>query len=276
MKTFNLSKGMYLFIALLSVLFISLAVVSPAAALAGAKLALVPMAARPGAVAMPGAARTILDKFRQKMAGNNIVITPGYLRDDYLLSTGVAIGTVPFTLTQIQTGSTPYSTAQRLKNNDAFCVTDIGIFIGKSAATSAVTSASQAAAMKLHTFANGLVFTAGTDAVQLQAIYNGWLSIKEASTTYFETLECMQFQRVGTAQQGTLVFTASNTDASEWAGSKYAKVDITPQFQMAGNRSYQINLNLPAGINITVGSTTNTFAVIRFGGFLATGGARFI
>lgn len=262
------------------VAFIFMAVISFIDSALGEKitpfaLAAVPVAFRPGAgapaVVNAGSQRAILNKFLQKMRG--LVVTPAYLRDDTLISTGSAMQQFSFTLTQ-SAGGTALACAQRLKQNDAFCVTSIGLYIGKAVAAATVTTAVQQGSTVLQTFPDALVFTGAGDSVSLQMIYNGWLSIKEGSTTYFEQLEALRFYRVGTAQAGTLLFTASNQLASTWEGSNYGQIDITPQFEMAGNRSYHVALNMPAAMPaLTAAATHNIYGVIRLSGFLATGGA---
>lgn len=242
-----------------------------------ASLAFAPVMARAGGVAyVPTAdkARVSLEEFRVGMRQKGIVITPGFIGDDYLLSNGASVGAINFTTTQIATGSTPTSPTMRLKNNDAFLVTDIGLYIGTAVAVAGVSTAAQQAAMRLETFPNGLVITINaTDPVTLNTLYNGWLSIKESSTTYYEQLWAMRFRRVGTAQRGTLVFTASNTLESTWDSPNYGMVPITPQFKMAGNKGYAFTLNLPSAITITQSTTLNVYACLRLGGYLATGGA---
>lgn len=278
MKNFKLKSALMLFVTIGAALLAFSGLFHPAEAF-GSILAFAP-AARPGAsmrpIYGPDKARVSLEEFRLGMRDKGIVITPGYIQDDVLLSNAAAVGAINFTTTQIATGSTPTSTAQRLANNDAFLVTDIGIFIGTAVAVGGVSTAAQQAAMRLETFPNPLVLTlAAADAIALGGLYNGWLSIKESSTTYFEQIPARRFYRVGMAQRGTLLFTASNQMESTWDGPNYGMVPITPQFKMAGNKGYQISLNLPQSITITQATTLNIYASLRFYGYKATGGAAY-
>ncbi len=277
MKSQSIKNALVLFAYAAAAVFVISGIFHPVESF-GAILGTAPFMARQGAqrvIATQDKARVTLEEFRSKMRGNDIVITPGYLGDDVLLSNGTAIGTIPFNLTQIQTGNTATSVAQRLKNNDAFIVTDIGIYIGTAVAVAGVSTPLQQASIRLETFPNSLVVTAG-EAVSLNAIYNGWLSIKEASTTYFEQISAMRYRRVGMAQRGTLLYTASNQLESTWDSPYYGMAPITPQFQMAGNKGYAFNLNLPAAITIPQSTILNIYASIRLAGYLATGGAPYV
>lgn len=279
MKKSKFAKALMLFASVLAAVFTFYGVFHPVETF-GAVLAFAP-AVRPGSVMRapvygPDKARVTLEEFRLGMRDKGIVITPGYLGDDVLLSNAVAVGAVNFTMTKIATGSTPTSVAQRLANNDAFLVTDIGIYIGTAVAVAGVSTAAQQASMRFETFPNPLVLTlAAADTVSLAALYNGWLSIKESSTTYFEQIPARRFYRVGTAQRNTLLFTASTQSESTWDGPNYGMMPITPQFKMAGNKGYTITLNLPTSITITQATTLNIYASLRFFGYLATGGAAY-
>lgn len=275
MKNFKMKTALVLCLSFVAAFVAAFTFFSPDAA--AATLAFAPAMVRAGGnnfVPSVDKARVSLEEFRAKMRNKGIVITPGYIGDDYLLSNAASVGAIHFTTTQIATGNTPTSPSQRLKNNDAFLVTDIGLYIGTSVAVGGVSTAAQQAAMRLETFPNGLVITINaTDPVTLQTLYNGWLSIKESSTTYYEQLWAKRFYRVGTAQRGTTLFTASTQLESTWDSPNYGMVPITPQFIMAGNKGYAYTLNLPAAISITQSTTLNVYACLRLGGYLATGGA---
>lgn len=228
------------------------------------------------------AIRTEYDKFVNKIqatgkVGKDFITTQSYLRDDFALS-GNTVSVISWTLTQLQTGAAATVTANRLKTDDAFLVTSIGVYIGVTATTAGAESTTQQAAMDLHTFSNSLVLLGSGDSSAVKQLYNGGVSIKQASTTYFEALEMQQFRRVGTAQAGTLLFTASNQIASTWEGSNYGQVAVPTPFRMAGNKNYAVQLNLNTAATFAALSGTNgkVYASIRLNGFLATGCANFI
>lgn len=228
-------------------------------------------------------ARAQLATFKRVMRGKNLVITQGYLRDDFALS-GTTPAPIKWTMTQ-NTNVTATVNAQRLQPNDAFLVMAIGFYIGLSATTAGAESAAQQNAMKLHVFPNSIVMPGTGDAEALQQLYNGYISIKEASTTYFEALDVYGFYRVGVSQQGVQV---SQQDAGvgtngaylrgQWDDSDYGFIPLKTPFRMAGDHTYQIILTTGQAAAFAALSGTNgkLYATLRFKGFLATGGAKFI
>jgi hypothetical protein len=215
-----------------------------------------------------------LDKFRALFKGTTIEPSQSFIRDDVALS-GTTVGQIPWTVTAIQTQTNPTVNAVRLNNNDAFLLTKIGVFISDTPTTGGAESTTQQNSSTLFTYANSLVFLGAGDAAAVQQLYNGWVYFKEESRVWFEKIRAYEFHRVGTAQQGTLLFTASNQLRSTWDDPKYGMLTVSTPFRMTGKRSYNISLNLQ---NVTAtfaalsGTNGKLYATLILDGFLAVGG----
>lgn len=206
----------------------------------------------------------------------DVVITDGYLRDDVAVS-GLTLNSIPFNITQQGSGSTPGPCAQRLKADDAFLARDITINWGWAPSSSNATSSLQQSQMKLYTNQKAATFpfVAG-DVTAIQQAYNGWLSIKQGSITYFEQLAMKEFYRSGTAQEGIVIFTAGTYFTDQWDSMNYGWYPLDgTQLRMSGRKNYTIQINSNQQMAFTAVATTagTTYAVIRFRGYLATGGA---
>jgi hypothetical protein len=216
-----------------------------------------------------------LMRFAAKFS-DEVVITDGYLRDDVALS-GSTLNLIPFNITQQGSGSSPGPNAQRLKADDAFLARDITVNFGWAASTSGVTSAAQQNAMTLYTNQKAATFpfVAG-DVTAIQQAYNGWLSIKQGSITYFEQLAMREFYRSGVAQAGAVIFTAGTYFTDTWDSMNYGWYPLDgTQLRMSGRKNYAININgnQPMAFTAVSGSAGTTYAVLRIRGYLATGGA---
>jgi hypothetical protein len=227
--------------------------------------------------------RVSLDKFREYMKGKSLgVLTQGYIRDAQPLSNGTAALTtslIRFNMTSASQAANAPSQAKRLQINDAFCAVAIGLFIGLTPTTGgAISTATQQQQDILSTFpSSGAVQAA--DVLALQQLYNGSISIKESSTTWYEQIEAYGFYRVGTQQQG-LIFATGGTvgNRSDWPEAGYGFVNLNPNFAFAGDRSYDVNLNVntAAAFGALSGTNGQLWAELRMFGWFAAGGANYV
>lgn len=216
-----------------------------------------------------------LMRFASKFS-SDVVITDGYLCDTVALS-GSTLNTIPFYITQQGSGSTPGPVAQRLKADDAFLARDLTVNFGWAASTSGATSSAQASAMTIYTNQKAATFpwVAG-DVTAIQQAYNGWLSIKQGSITYFEQLAMREFYRSGVAQAGAVIFTAGTYFTDQWDSMNWGMYPLDgTQLRMSGRKNYAININAnqPMAFTATAAAAGTTYAVLRVRGYLATGGA---
>ena len=204
-----------------------------------------------------------------------VITTPGYLRLEVSL-TGTT-NLVAFQVRDAQGGS-QHVTERRLKVSDTFTIMSGAFYIGKAAVTAPATVPTnlQYATQSLHTFANPQVFTGGSAAVNLQSLYNSYLSVRVDSTVFIDSMPMLNFYRVATSQQGVGSSAANNVpiQADEWPLSMYGNRDWTPTIELNGLANTEININLPTSVNLVAGANTyENVAVLYLNGFLNQGGA---
>lgn len=197
--------------------------------------------------------------------GPNAIATVGYLRSEFVLpATGIT--SIQFPIGVGDGAQRP--SERRLKNNDAFCATHIGVFIGRRVLANPASSAI------LHTFPNNKVFT--TELPAVQGFYAGNLAIRVNETVYIDGLDLLSFLRADTAQQGEAVSTVAVTGitgASAWEGDRAFK-KLVPTITFNGLGNNLVTANLPE--SLTLGSAVvadENVAIFMARGFTIQNGA---
>lgn len=196
---------------------------------------------------------------------SSVIITPGYLRSEQVLST---VNQINFPIL-VNEGTAPRSTEKRLAISDAFVITDLGIRIGRL--TGAAPEATPGPIL-LESFVNPAVFTVAAERAALQTMYNGSLSVKVGSITYIDALDLLRFQYVGTAQRGMTLFTASTYGASEQHGLSDL-ADIVPTIMFTGREKNIVQVNLPESAAMGAVAPITNVAVFYARGFLCQNAA---
>jgi len=217
------------------------------------------------------------------MSGGNrqLVLTEGYISDWQPLSAGAAsltTSTINWNMTK-QGGTAAPAMANRLNIDDAFCAISIGMFIGITPTTgSAVSTAIQQQQNIPMSFPQSGSLQAA-DVLPAQELYNGFISISESSTIWYKNIEAYGYYRVGTQQAGLIFATGGTTgNRSTWDEPGYGFVKLEPNFVLAGNRTYNTQLNLGASATFGALSGTNgqLWVGLRMFGFAAAGGANYV
>jgi len=102
---------------------------------------------------------------------SSVIITPGYLRSEQVLSTQNQIN-FPILVNE---GTAPRSTERRLGISDAFVITDLGIRIGRLTGAGVQLTPGP---IQLESFMNPAIFTVAAEQAALNTMYNGFLSVK--------------------------------------------------------------------------------------------------
>jgi len=217
--------------------------------------------------------QAVFNEKAQQYARQGVITTPGYLR---LESLAPASATSVFNFNTLDTSGTKTCTERRLKLADTFTVTDISFYIGTGAATAGVVSAAQYASQELNTFPNPQVSAISTKSDELEAIYNGYLSLRIDTTTFIDSIPMRQFYRVGTSQKGVGSSAVSNApvQANEWPLSMYGRTELLPTIELNGQANIEFAINLPNGTDCSAVSTSffcNMVLVLQ--GFLNQGAA---
>lgn len=223
--------------------------------------------------------QAVFNEKAQQYAGQGVITTPGYLRLETLLQAGAtatSLSTIAFNT--LDTSGVKQPTERRLKLSDTFTVTGISFYLGGGAATpiGAPTAQEQASEL-LHTFPNQQVTAIGANATILEALYNGFLSLRVDTTTFLDSLPMRAFYRVGDVQQGTLISsgaTASTaTNKSGWYSSMYGRNELLPTIELNGQANIEWSITLPTTVTYSQPLLTFLNAVIVLDGFLNQGAA---
>jgi hypothetical protein len=210
--------------------------------------------------------QAVFNEKAQQYARKGVITTPGYLRLETLLATSAAstsLNVIAFNT--LDTSGTKQPTERRLKLSDTFTVTKIGFYLGAgAAATVGAPTAVEQAKEELHTFPNQQVTAIGANADELQALYNGYLSLRIDTTTFLDSIPMKQFYRVGDTQQGT--------NKSTWE-TGMGKYPMLPTIELNGQSNIEFSITLPTSIPYTQVPATFVNAVIVLEGFLNQGAA---
>jgi hypothetical protein len=213
--------------------------------------------------------QAVFNEKAAQYARQGVITTPGYLR---LEVTAQNAATSTFKFQTLETSGVQTSTERRLKLADTFTVTDFSLYLGFAGATAYVSTAAQYAVQTLHTFPNPEIFT--TKADELQAIYNGFLSLRVDTTTFLDSIPALQFYRVGTSQQQTAAANIPQIQRDEWTSSMYGKNELLPTIELNGQSNIEWTLNLPDATNCAAAANTNNVTIVlMLQGFLNQGAA---
>ena len=129
---------------------------------------------------------------------------------------------------QINQNQSQVITAISLRQGDAFIATSIGLFLKKAGTSTSPTDAEQAVA-NLHTFPDPTVFTAASEAANLNSIYNSTLQLNINNNILTQSLDTLRYKRVSTAQQGLAVSTAATNNTyfqSAWETAEIGRAHV--------------------------------------------------
>jgi hypothetical protein len=220
--------------------------------------------------------QAVFNEKAQQYAGQGVITTPGYLRLETLLANSTAatsLSTISFNT--LDTSGIKQPTERRLKLSDTFTITGMSFYLGAGASSAvAVPTAIEQAKETLLTFPNPLNANITTNADELEALYNGFLSLRVDTTTFLDSVPLKQFYRVGTSQAGVGSSATSNNpiQANEWNSAMYGRTELLPTIELNGQANIEFSITLPTTIPYThVAGFTN--AVIILDGFLNQGAA---
>lgn len=220
--------------------------------------------------------QAVFNEKAQQYAGQGVITTPGYLRLETLLATvGTATSLNSISFNTLDTSGTKQPTERRLKLSDTFTITGISFYLGGlSSATVGAPTAVEQAKEELHTFPNTQVTCIGAMSDELEALYNGYLSLRVDTTTFLDSVPMRQFYRVGDVQQGTITATGgATTNKSGWYSAMYGRNELLPTIELNGQANIEWSITLPTSIPYTQPALTFTNAVLVLDGFLNQGAA---
>jgi hypothetical protein len=219
--------------------------------------------------------QAVFNEKAQQYAGQGVITTPGYLRLETLLQSGApatSLSTISFNT--LDTSGTKQPTERRLKLSDTFTITGISFYLGGGAGTIGAPTAIEQAKEELHTFPNTQVACIGAMSDELEALYNGYLSLRVDTTTFLDSVPMRQFYRVGDVQQGTITATGgATTNKSGWYSAMYGRNELLPTIELNGQANIEWAITLPTSVTYSQPLATFTNAVLVLDGFLNQGAA---
>jgi len=220
--------------------------------------------------------QAVFNEKAMQYARQGVITTPGFLRLETLLATsGTATSLNTISFNTLDTSGTKQPTERRLKLSDTFTVTSYSFYLGGAAcaAVGAPTAVEQSKE-ELHTFPNTQVGCIGAMSDELEALYNGFLSLRVDTTTFLDSVPMRQFYRVGDVQQGTLYNTgATASNKSTWPSGMWGRTELLPTIELNGQANIDWSITLPTNIPYTQVASTFTNAVLILEGFLNQGAA---
>lgn len=173
------------------------------------------------------------------------------------------------------------TTETRLRQGDSFLPSKIRLSIRKAATNDAAGNIVSV----LHQFPNSTIFTAASEAANLEAMFNAQMVITINSVALADYMETNWFRRVGIAQQGVVLsqlavpVTPAAYLQNQWDSPDYGFVDFQQDLCFNGKQTNSINMVFPGSPAVTLspasGSTVN-FGVVMMRGVLCQNGSDFI
>ncbi len=218
--------------------------------------------------------QAVFNEKASQYAGQGVITTPGYLRLEQSLATA-ATSLSQINFNTLDTSGVKLSTERRLKLADTFTITDISFYLGTStSASTGAPTAAEAAVMRLNTFPNFGVAAIAANNGTLEAIYNGFMSLRVDTTTFLDSIPMRQFYRVGDVQANIAAATGSSVNnQSSWPLSMFGRTELLPTIELNGQSNIEFGITLPAPVTYTPITGHFVTAVIVLNGFLNQGAA---
>jgi len=186
------------------------------------------------------------------------VLSQSYLRSEIAISTTKAQYHVPILDNDTQNGS-PFNTEKRLKLQDAFVVSEIGIYLAKP------TGATDAA-FKFLSFPDPQLFTTTNAAAAAEVLYNGQLNVSYNNKVIVPAWDIARHRKVNQTQGGVGVTAQTVFPQSEIDLSTDSLYPCEPNLVHVGSKNIDINIVLPAAVTVL---EPNSRIVIIWRGVLA-------
>lgn len=196
---------------------------------------------------------TNLKSFRDQ----GFITVPGFFRVESLIKNGQSKYSFPIQ----KDSNSDQLTESKLDRNDKFMLTHLGLFLMKRLTTKPGIEVLQTYP-NIQEFADDSTNFLGAD---LEAFYNGHMSLKVGQTTFIERLDTRRFRAIEDTQQSS-----ASTKSSARENSGF--IEMTPQVMLEVDQKIEIAVEAPtafAKVQNTV-ANTNNYLVLVGRGFLIT------
>lgn len=153
-------------------------------------------------------------------------------------------------LINIQNQAAAFNTEIRLNQQDSFCPTHIGFFLALPSGTADTT-------FKLLTYPNPFILT---NAVQMQAYYNGTMSIMINNVQYTQKWDLWRHWKTNQTQQTGALGAGSPED--QFSADDDGFYPMQPFIILIGSQNIQLNITLPASPT-TVDANSRLVIILR-------------
>jgi len=196
--------------------------------------------------------RAIFEGSLARYAGKpGVVISQGFLRlESAILGVQNSIGFAVLKNEMAPNATQVNDTELRLDLTDNFIVTEMGLFIVKTAISGKL------GGVELNTFVNSVLFP-GAEATGMEQIYNANVNLQVNGETIIDKWDTFRHKRVGQAQKGV-----AGAVSNQWDNASYGFYPVTPQFSLNGNAKNQLVINLPESAVMTGAPGTFNYAVL--------------
>ena len=191
---------------------------------------------------------------------SHAVLTPSFLRSEFLLTTTAASYHVPVLINDNQNG-TPTVREQRLALQDLFIVSSIQVLLTSGSSTTG--------SAKNYTYPNLTAFPTG--AAQLYNLYNGYLNIQVNNQNVLPKWSMLQHLDIPQTQQNTNFNAATATAPAQYSLDQsnfdtYAMQVCEPNLVLNGASNINASVILPAAPSAV---DANTYVATLWYGILA-------
>jgi hypothetical protein len=187
------------------------------------------------------------------------VLSQSYLRSEVLMSTSSTSYNIPILVNSNQNGAnSSFPTSNLLALQDAFVVSQVGIYIANPATATAT-------AFKLYSYNNAVEFSTAGAADALLNLYNGYMSIVVNQRTIVPSWGLYKHYEVPQTQEDTQ---GGGNSGFDQFSSDTATFPMEPNVVFVGSKNNQVTLNLPGAISTLQAGSAPKIVVI-FSGILA-------
>ena len=182
------------------------------------------------------------------------VLSQSYIRSEVAMSTSTTSYQIPI-LVNSTGANTNFATNNLLQLQDAFVVSQIGIFVS-------IPASSSTTAFRLYTYPNTSAFSTAGAATALYNLYGGKMSVVVNNRQIVPSWDIYRHLYIPQTQQGA-ASTATTVDEND--ATEFGYYPVEPNIVLVGSKNNVITLELPGAISVLEAGTAPRIVVIMRG-----------
>ena len=204
-------------------------------------------------------ARLVFDNARNLVnnagfSAGQAVLSQSYIRSEVAMSTSTTSYQIPI-LVNSTGANTNFATNNLLQLQDAFVVSQIGIFVS-------IPASSSTTAFRLYTYPNTSAFSTAGAATALYNLYGGKMSVVVNNRQIVPSWDIYRHLYIPQTQQGA-ASTATTVDEND--ATEFGYYPVEPNIVLVGSKNNVITLELPGAISVLEAGTAPRIVVIMRG-----------